>query len=228
MSDDLKSQIDQFSKLLDRADLFIEKTVSIDWSSRLRDKSIKQISSTYRKQLDQWVGDALTHRISIVEMRRQHKALIRSIASEVALEGLDEGGIDEPDSDDEEFVDELIGDWLASQIPHVNRFAKDAYDGISDLSGRLQAWVDAVRELGAKAKLYALGNISLTFKRDPRQKRSKEPCNECIKYEGVRHRASWWTERGLLDRNGNENFGCKRWEHCFHHYYNDDNEMVYP
>lgn len=228
MSDDLRDQIDQFSKLLDRADLFVQHAIHHDWSSRFRDKSINQMVLEYRNQLDEWIDQALRHRINIIDMRRQHKALIRSIAPRVVQEGLDEGGIDEPDSDDEEFIDELIGDWLASQIPHVDPFAKDAYNGVSDLGGRLQAWTDAVRELGAKAKLYALGNISLTFKRDPRQKRSKEPCAECIKYEGKRHRYSWWNERGLLDRNGNDHFGCGRWEHCFHHFYNDKNEVIYP
>ena len=36
---------------------------------------------------------------------------------------------------------------------------------------------------------------------------------------------SWWEKRGLLDR-PNSNYECGRYEHCHHHFFTDDGEMV--
>jgi len=54
----------------------------------------------------------------------------------------------------------------------------------------------------------------------------EESCRQCQKYKGQRHKKSWWESRGLLGRNGNENFDCGRWENCHHNYYNDAREQV--
>lgn len=191
-------------------------------------KTIKQIVAGYENRLTTIVNDAMRTG-DFVDMRRAHRALLKNVARDVYRDGLREGGIEPRDESDEDraATEEVIDDWLSGQLEHVNQFAKDAAEARKDKSkrpeivGRVALWVDSLRNFGEAGRLAALGNIALTFDGDD----GEESCDDCQRYKGQRHRRNWWAERGLLERNGNENYACGRWENC-HHSFKDDKGKV--
>jgi len=191
-------------------------------------KTIGQIVTGYFNRLTSIVkatfknGDA-------VSMRQQHKALLKNAARDVYRDGYREGGIDpqELEPDDRANYDEAIDDWIAGQFEFVNQFAKDAAAAKRDKEAqaailmRVEQWAASLQNFGEAGRLAALGNIPLTFDGDD----GFESCEDCQRYKGQRHRRDWWAKRGLLERNGNPNYECGRWENC-HHDFRDDNGKV--
>lgn len=191
-------------------------------------KTIAQIVTGYRNRLTSIVKDAFKSG-DAVTMRQQHKALLRNAAPDVYREGYREGGIDPKDlePDDRANYDEAIDDWIASQIEFVNQFAKDAAAAKRDkpardaILARVDQWSASLNNFGEAGRVAALGNIMLTFDGDD----GEESCDDCQHYKGQRHRRDWWAKRGLLERNGNTNYECGRWDNC-HHDFRDDNGKV--
>lgn len=191
-------------------------------------KTIKQIVTGYKNRLTTIVNDAMRTG-DFVDMRRAHKALLKNVARDVYRDGLREGGIEPKDesAEDKAATEEVIDDWLAAQFEHVNQFAKDAAAVKKDktardaILARVDLWVESLQNFGEAGRLAALGNIPLTFDGDD----GDESCDDCQRYKGQRHRRNWWAERGLLERNGNENYECGRWENC-HHSFRDDSGKV--
>jgi hypothetical protein len=161
-------------------------------------------------------------------MRRAHRAMMKDLGGQVYLEGMREGGIDAPDDDDMQTAQEALDSWTAEQFEFVNQFAKDAAEAKKNTAARdgilarIPLWVDSLRNFGEAGKLYALGNIALTFDGDD----GEESCDDCQRYKGKRHRRNWWADRGLLERNGNMNYECERWDNCHHSFYDDDGKVV--
>ncbi len=196
-------------------------------SARYAVKTIGQIVKRYEDALQRIVYDTFKSGDAI-DMRRAHKALLREVAPEVYTEGMREGGIKEPDAEDQQVTDEATSDWLAGQLEFVNQFARDAAAAKRDpdlrpaVLARVPLWVDSMRNFGEAGKLYALGNIPLTFNGDD----GEESCDDCQRYKGQRHRRNWWADRGLLERNGNLNYECQRWDNCHHSFYDDKGKVV--
>lgn len=91
----------------------------------------------------------------------------------------------------------------------------------SDVEARCETWARTLDGIYSEGKLRGAGNVMLTFDGDD----GNESCPECQKYKGQRHGARWWIARDLVRRNGNDNYGCGRWEPCQHDLYDDDGEM---
>jgi hypothetical protein len=110
----------------------------------------------------------------------------------------------------------------------VNQFAKDAAAAKRDpdlrpaVLARIPLWVDSMRNFGEAGKLYALGNIMLTFDGDD----GAESCDDCQRYKKQRHSRNWWADRGLLERNGNPNYECRRYSACHHSFFDDSGKMI--
>lgn len=194
---------------------------------RATTKTIGQIINRYTDQLTNLVYDTFKSG-DAVDMRRSHKALLREMAPLAYIEGMREGGIDEPDNEDQQVIDEAASDWLAGQLEFVNAFAKDVADAKKNkdarpaILARIESWVSSLRNFGEAGKLYALGNVALTFDGDD----GKESCEDCQRYKGQRHRRNWWAERGLLERNGNENYECQRFDNCHHSFFDDKRNVI--
>lgn len=203
-------------------------SVAADWLAEREVKTINQIVAGYSNRLTGIVRDAMRTG-DAVDMRRAHKALLKNVARDVYRDGLREGGIEPKDEtpEDRAATEEVIDDWIAGQLEFVNQFAKDAAAVKRDkaardaIIARVDQWGLSLRNFGEAGKLAALGNIMLTFDGDD----GEESCDDCQRYKGQRHRRNWWAERGLLARNGNENFECGRWENC-HHEFRDDKGAV--
>lgn len=91
----------------------------------------------------------------------------------------------------------------------------------ADIRARVDAWLVGLNSIYSEGKLRGDKNKMLTFDGED----GEESCNECQKYKGQRHSAKWWIALDLVRRNGNDNFGCGRWEPCAHNLFTDDGEL---
>jgi len=206
------------------------------WRGLVNLSIVGSVITVYRDTLSNFVYDALNGRMSEVDFRRAHKALIRSIAPDAFMAGLRDGGA--TDEDAPSFVEDnrdMLATFITGQTSHVDGFAaavadvrdeKDkraaAFERASILK-RIDLWVEAMRGIAEQAAVIAKGDPVLTLLGDD----GLENCATCARYKGKRHRRSWWAKRGLLDRNGNENFECGRWDGgCAHSYYYDSGELA--
>ena len=193
--------------------------------------SINEETRDYQDILERLVVDAANGNARRSAFVKEMQQEIIDRAETVYIEGLREAGREPPEITDDD--QKRINDWILSQTSSVGAFVDDAM-AVAELTGdertearnamldRVGVWVQALDWLGGIAKLEELGNIYLTFDGDD----GKESCVQCQVYKGQRHKRSWWESRGLLERNGNLNFDCGRWENCQHNYYDDDGEMI--
>ncbi len=162
-------------------------------------------------------------RLSKAQFRHDMKGIIKDYAREGFRVAWEDGGgsIDETESDDIALIEE----WRTEQQGFVNAFSDWLKDKNSDLDlvgSRLDSWAVSFQNFVEHVKLRAEGDLMLTYNGDD----GDESCDECQEYKGQIHRLSWWEKRGLTKRNGNENFGCQRWDNCHHHFYNSKGDAV--
>lgn len=159
------------------------------------------------------------------DLARALRALIRENGRAIYIQALDDCGVPEEEMDDAD--DEQIDTWTGVQLEHVSDFAsaviaargdKDAQNAIN---GRVDDWIAAARSLATIACMMAKKNEMITLDGDD----GEESCLECQRYKGQWHRASWWLERDLVRRNGNENYGCGRWDNCHHNFITRDGKQ---
>lgn len=183
-------------------------------------KSIAKAVDIYRAQIGGLVQSLLRGggRMSKGAFRSQFKKAIADNAPLVWREGWIEGDGDPEDIGREE--SDTVDEFIQEQQVFVNDFSdwltsKDA--DLDEATDRLDTWAASMKNLGELAKARAMGDPPLTYKTDGRH--SEVGCDECDEYEGQTHKLSWWEDRGLTKRNGNDNFGCGRWGPCPHHFY---------
>lgn len=194
-------------------------------------KSINQALREYDNVLTRLAFDVLNGNMGAVDFRRAHKALIKSSAKDAFEQGWREGGGRLEDTEADDIA--LIGEFVAEQSGFVNDFAAWLVTTNEDgkrnwemkrriLAERIAAWVLALQNFSERIAARAQGDPYLTFDGDD----GEESCDECQEYKGQRHRMSWWERRGLLKRNGNDNYGCGRWEPCHHHFFYDNGKQA--
>ncbi len=176
-------------------------------------KTIAQIAKRYNDLLSRLVYDTFKSGDAI-DMRRAHKAMLRDLAPQAYLEGLNEGGIAEADMDDDDraHMDEAVSDWLAGQVEYVNQFAADTVAARGDkdkqnaILDRLTMWVDSLRELGALGKAWALQSEMGQWTLSTEVKMHTPDCVALSKLKA--HRLAWFTERGYIP-GSDRHIGCK-------------------
>lgn len=196
-----------------------------------RSKSINEVARNYDTQLSRFALQVLHGMMDAVDFRRAHKVLLHEMARAMGTDGWLEGGgkADDFEGDDLAVMDE----WERDQASYVNDFAawlaspgedgkRNSPEKRAALDGRIEAWVSSLINLGDQMKARAKGDPFLTFQGDD----GLDSCEECQEYQGQRHKLSWWEKRGLTKRNGNDAFGCGRWDTCNHHFYYDNGEMA--
>lgn len=194
-------------------------------------KSINQALNEYESTLQRMAFDVLNGNSDAIDFRRAHKALLKSVAKYAFEQGWIEGGGRLEDTEPDDIA--MIGDFVSEQSGFVNDFASWLVETNDEgkrnwemkrrvLAERIAAWVLALQNFAERVAARAKGDPYLTFDGDD----GEESCDECQEYKGDRHRMSWWERRGLLKRNGNDNYGCGRWAPCQHHFYYDDGKLA--
>lgn len=193
-------------------------------------KSINEVVRRYRDAFENVLYDAFNGRMSQTLLVAKLAAIIESNAGDAYREGMREGGGD-PETDFTKEDQSVVDDWISTQIGVLAGFAQAAVDVRSAddkdtaraaILDRVDMWVEGLNQLGMLGSLNMKGDPMLTYDGDD----GEESCTECQKYKGQRHRRSWWEKKGLLERNGNENFTCGRWDNCHHNYYFDDGSIA--
>jgi len=183
------------------------------------------LADGYKNDIGNLVQELLrgSGRLSKAQFRHDMKGIIKDYAREGFRTAWEEGGgnVEETESDDIAMIDE----WRTEQQGFVNDFSDWLKDKDSDLDlvdSRIDAWVSSFVNFIERVKLRAEGDPMLTYDGDD----GSESCDECQEYKEQSHRLSWWEKRNLTKRNGNDNYGCGRWDNCHHHFYNSTGEMV--
>ena len=156
------------------------------------------------------------HRLSKANFRRDMKKLVKDWSKQVFEVGWEEGGGDIADVESDDLA--LLEGFVSEQQGFVGAFSDWLTDKESDLDAvpdRVATWAASMENLGQRAKARAMGDPQLRYDGDD----GEESCEECQEYKGQTHRLSWWEKRGLLARNGNPNFGCKRFDNCHHSFF---------
>ena len=193
--------------------------------SRAGMKSIASSVKSYRAELAELVQELLrgSGRFSKAAFRATMKNQIAESAPRVFENGWEEGGGDPVDIGEAE--SNKVDEFIDEQQDYVNDFSDWLTNKDSDLDqvpDRLDTWAASMKNLGDLAKALAMGNPPLTFKTDGTQ--TENGCDECADLEGQTHTLSYWTGKNpdgvdYTKRNGNDAFGCGRWEPCPHHFY---------
>lgn len=88
---------------------------------------------------------------------------------------------------------------------------------------RADGYLTTLDSIYNEAKARGAGNLMLTFGGQDGHA-PDFPCRTCKKLKGKRHRARWWTSRGLIPYPGNEAFECGCWQ-CRHFLFTDDGKL---
>lgn len=180
-----------------------------------------------RADLVERLTDAFLSYVSSARGARHQNAARRALVENIPAAfyaGYVEAGGEETEADDEKWLTAEQGrqlDFLADTFVALKeqRDAETATE--SGLRARVGDWARMLDGVFSEGKLRGADNVMLTFDGDD----GEESCAECQKYKGQRHSAKWWVKRDLVRRNGNDNFGCGRWDNCHHDLYTDDGEL---
>lgn len=214
--------------LLDTAEMIVNERLAVlmvdaaQWATKDADrpliglKTIGQVVTQYTDELTNAVYDVWNGHSDPIDLRRAHKAMLRSYAPQAYAEGMREGGVDEIDEEDQAALDEAVSDWLATQLPHVNDFAAAVGAAHKDktqrpaIIDRVSMWADSLRSLGDMGRAYALANEKVQWTLGA----TEEHCTTCLYLAGLKpHRISWFIDRGYIPRqNGNEHLECGGWQ----------------
>ena len=180
--------------------------------------TIDDVASGFENDLGDLIQSLLRggHRLSKSDFRRDVKKLIKDWAKQIFNVGWEEGGGDIADIESDDLA--LLEEFTQEQQGHVNDFSDwltDKESDLDDVPDRVSLWAESMTNLGQQARARAMGDPSLRFDGDD----GEESCEECQEYKGQTHRLSWWEKRDLTKRNGNENYGCKRFDNCHHSFF---------
>lgn len=187
-------------------------------------KSVDSVVEEYHDDLVSlfnkvWADDLLPS-----EAERRHKALVRADAEPAFIEGLAEGGVDEPELDEGDTA--TIREWIAIQIGSVPGLWDDIERTLREFSGgvinsatlrqrkdgylsRLETWARALRDLAGLGKASALKNMMVTWRYG-----DAEHCRVCERLNGTKKRLSWFIDKGYIPQEvGSETLDCGGY-HC--------------
>ena len=171
-----------------------------------------------------------TANAKVTRFKNEIKKEMLSAFTEAFNEGYLDGGGDPDDKDaaDDEWLTAKMNaeigyiDQMFAQLKELKTEAKedpDVLKGVADK--RADGYARGLDGIYSEGKIRGAKNMMLTFAGDD----GEESCVTCQKMKGQRHRASWWTKRGLTIFRGNTNYecGCYNCQHFLH----DDKGSVY-
>lgn len=206
-----------------------------DILERLLREAVNEVLREYRDQLTNFVYETLNGHMTVVDFRRSHKALIRTMAMDAFSEGMREGGIADPKSWMDDYERESVKAWINDQVSYVDNFADavaaaKSADERKAILARVDLWVDALRSLGTQGEMSAKGNLPGTWEYDP----NKEHCKahdgrvSCAWLNGQRHRLKWFLGKGYIPQEkGSQTLGCGGWR-CGCKIEGDDGRVLAP
>lgn len=182
-------------------------------------RSVSEVTRTYRDALTNWVYETMGGRMTAIDLRRAHKALIRSIAQDAYFEGMRQGGIQNPQDEVDDTDMARIKEWIATQASYADGFAKAVGEVAGDnakraeVLSRVEMWCDSVSALGTQGEMSAKSNRPGIWHLG----NTVEHCTTCAGLDGKRHRVNWFLSHGYIPRQPGSNvLECGGWNcQCF-------------
>ena len=169
----------------------------------------------YASDLGTAVKQALAGKLTAKSLERSHKSYLTGYAREAYLEGMSEGGVEDPENEIEPEEEDGIKRWTKDQVQYVGDFAQAVIEARGDealeaqIDTRLDMWVKAMETLRGLGVVSAKGNVTGRFKLGS----TKEHCDTCKELNGTKKRMKAWASSGLLPQTpGNQNFKCGCWQ----------------
>ena len=167
-------------------------------------KTVRSVVGDYEVELTGPLADYFNGDGSLRSVRATFQRAIREYAKDAYLEGLQEGGGEASDFDEEDAT--TVEDWIDGQIGYVDGFidavgetqgAEDRTAAQEGILARVRFWVNALADLGGRGKLRALeGEMAYWELGD-----TEEHCDDCLRYSRLRpKRIKKWLELGILPR----------------------------
>lgn len=159
----------------------------------------------YEVRLSEYVADVFNGEMDADILALAHRQLIRSYGYDVYLEGMRDGGIDDPEANLTEEDEARIFAFINDQLSHVLPFARDAQAArelptVAEraaaqraINERVKLWGQRMAEHGATGTASARGDRLARWVLGP-----TEHCRDCLHYAGFKpHRLSYWMRRTL-------------------------------
>jgi len=167
-------------------------------------KSVRGLVGTYEVELTETIADYFNGDGSLRSVRATFQRAIRQYAKEAYIEGIQDGGGEAGDFDDEDAA--VVDAWIDEQLSHVDGFvdavretqgAEDRTAAQEGILARVRYWVNALADLGGRGKLRALeGEMAYWQLGD-----TEEHCPDCLRYSRLRpKRIKRWLDQGALPR----------------------------
>lgn len=188
-------------------------------------KSVDSVVEEYHDDLVSLFNKVWGDDLLPSEAERRHKALVRADAEPAFIEGLAEGGVDEPELDEGD--EATIKEWIALQLGSVPGLWDDIERTLREFTGgvinsatlkqrkegylsRLETWARALRDLAGLGKASALANTMVTW----RLGETELHCRVCNRLDGTKKRLSWFVDKGYIPQEvGSETLDCGGY-HC--------------
>lgn len=188
-------------------------------------KSVDSVVDEYLSDLTRLLNRVWNDDLLPSGAASSHKALIRANAEPAFIEGLAEGGVDEPDLDEGDTA--TIKEWIALQLGSVAGLWDDVERTLREFTGgvinsatlkarkegylsRLEVWARALRDLAGLGKASALENMMVTW----RLGETELHCRVCNRLNGTKKRLKWFVDKGYIPQEvGSETLDCGGY-HC--------------
>lgn len=210
-------------------------------------KLVDDVVQGYYDDLNSQMMDVIDGDASRGDGAKAHRSFIKRDALAAYLEGMADGGIEDPEAEITDAERAVVKAWIADQLGYVADFwaevaavaklrpafgeANAREDVVAPynaalraLSARLLLWESALRELAGQGKAAALKNMMVTWKLGA----TEEHCGTCSKLDGKRRRLKWFTDNGYIpQQNDSETLDCGGWR-CLCELRDDKNNVILP
>lgn len=198
--------------------------------------SIDSLVRGYVDDLSSAFLDVLDGARSVPAAQRGHLAMLPDLAERAYDAGLQEGGVDPADKDDQD--EEAINEWVSTQSgfvaglwADVKQLRADRKDLTPDeyaarqltINDRIGQWGESLRNLWSLAKANAQKNKTVVWHFG-----DTDHCATCQELNGQKHRLKWFLDKGYIPQeNGSDTLECHGY-HCQCHLDDMQGEQVMP
>lgn len=161
----------------------------------VEDKEFSLTSAEFKALLGDLARAALAGELNRRRFGIVMRAHLRRLGQEAFRDGLEDGGVDRSDMDDNDRISLSL--WLQDQSPFVSAFSKALYDdkvSLAQIGMRTEMWSN--KSLRAA---YTLGLASAASSKPFRWMlgQTESHCADCLRLNGQVHRMRDWRARGL-------------------------------
>lgn len=194
-------------------------------------KLIKKLMGTYPQVRKKYYEDVFAAVYDYLDSDKQVTTYRNAMNTAIATAFLNTGDIAWEDGGGELPIEQDVLDWLIAAQEAENANAGILFQNLRAIRGqedlnkfeyasaRANGYASTLDRIYSYIKIAAGKDIMLTLVGDDGEK----SCEECQKYKGKRHKASWWVKRNLVPGIGSA-YSCGGWR-CQHTLVDDSGKI---